>query len=564
MLTELRIRDYAVIEDLRVRLGPGLTVLTGETGAGKSIIVGALSLLLGERASQDVVRTGAERARVEAVFDLSSRPDLVERMLEAGVDVEDGLLLLVREVAVEGRNRAWINGTQATAGLVGLVGRSLVDLHGQHEHQTLLRADEQRAVLDGFAGALELLSDVEARHREVASLEAAREAAEARRRELEARADFVRFQWEEIRSAALDPEADVLLGEELLRLEHGEELLEGARGLADLLYSGDDALTDTLAGARDQLRQLGRLDPGLDGDVQAVEQAYHELVEVGRRLERYASAVELDPGRLEEVRARLDLLQRLRRKYGPELEDVVSTGQGLRRELDELEGAEEDRSALESRLEEARRALGAVAGRLTELRTEAASRLAAAVESALPPLGMPGAVFQVALEPLPRIGPAGQERIEFLASLNPGFEPRALSRIASGGELSRVMLAITSILAGVDRVPTLIFDEIDAGVGGAVALGVAERIAEVSGHHQVLVISHLPQVASRAHTHLLVEKSTGEGLTAAGLTVLEGGDRVRELARMLGGDPGSRASQEHARELLERGGEPVRSLPGGG
>ncbi len=564
MLTELRIRDYAVIEDLRVGLGPGLTVLTGETGAGKSIVVGALSLLLGERASHEVVRTGAERARVEAVFDISGRPDLEARLVEGGVEVEDGLLVLVREVAVEGRNRAWINGTQATAGLVGLVGRTLVDLHGQHEHQTLLRPDEQRGVLDGFSGALGVLAEVEARHREVAALEAAVEGAELRRRELEARADFVRFQWEEIRGGAVDLEADPLLGDELVRLEHGEELLGGARELADLLYSGDDALSDSLAGARDRLRQLGRLDPALEGDGLLLEQAFHELVEVGRRLERYASGLELDPARSEEVRARLDLLHRLRRKYGPGLEDVVATGQALREELDELEGAEEDRSALEGRLQGARTRLEEVAGKLTGLRREAATRLGSAVEAALPGLGMPGAIFQVMLESLPRIGPSGAERVEFLASLNPGFEPRPLSRIASGGELSRVMLAVTSILADVDRVPTLIFDEIDAGVGGAVAVGVAERIAEVSRHHQVLVISHLPQVASRAHTHLLVEKSSGDGLTAASLTALEGDQRVRELGRMLGGDPHSRASQEHARELLERGGEPLRTPRGGG
>lgn len=564
MLTELRIRDYAVIEDLRVGLGPGLTVLTGETGAGKSIVVGALSLLLGERASHEVVRAGADRARVEAVFDVSGRPDLEGRLVDAGVDLEDGLLVLVREVAVEGRNRAWINGTQATAGLVGLVGRSLVDLHGQHEHQTLLRPEEQRGVLDGFAGALEVLVEVGGHHRELSALEAAMEAGEARRRELEARADFVRFQWEEIRGAAVDPDADALLGDELVRLEHGEELLVGARELADLLYSGDDALSGSLAAARDRLRQLERLDPALQGDVLLLEQAYHELVEVGRRLERYASSVELDPARLEEVRSRLDLLQRLRRKYGPGLEDVVAMGRALRQELDELEGAEEDRSALEARLEGARKDLQEVARRLSMLRIDAAGRLGAAVEAALPSLGMPGAVFQVMLEPLPRIGPSGGERVEFLASLNPGFEPRPLSRIASGGELSRVMLAVTSILAGVDRVPTLIFDEIDAGVGGAVAVGVAERIAEVSGHHQVLVISHLPQVASRAHTHLLVEKSAGDGLTAASLKVLEGEDRVRELARMLGGDPESMASQHHARELLERGAGGLRGPRGGG
>jgi len=556
MLTELRIRDYAVIDDLRVELGPGLTVLTGETGAGKSIVVGALSLLLGERATQEVVRTGADRARVEAVFDISGRPELGVMVGEAGIPVEDGVLILAREVASEGRNRAWINGSPATAGLVGVVGRSLVDLHGQHEHQTLLRSDEQRAVLDGFAGALELAGEVGARHREVASLAALLEEGEARRRELEARADFIRFQWEEIRGAGVDREVDSGLQDELVRLEHGEELLAGARDLADLLYSGEEAISDGLSAARDRFRQLSRLDTTLDPEGALLDQAYHDVVEVGRRLERYAAAVELDPARLEEVRARLDLLHRLRRKYGPGLEEVEATGLALRAELDELENAGEDRSALVARVEEARGSLVAAADRLRQRRREAAGRLSRAVEDALPGLGMPGSVFRVELEPLAGIGPHGGDRVEFVASLNAGFEPRPLSRIASGGELSRVMLAVTSILAGVDRVPTLVFDEIDAGVGGTVALGVAERIAEVSDHHQVLVISHLPQVASKAKTHLLVEKIARGGVTTTALRALEGEERIRELARMLGGDPGSRVSLDHAQELLERAKRP--------
>jgi len=564
MLTELRIRDYAVIDDLRVELGPGLTVLTGETGAGKSIVVGALSLLLGERATQEVVRTGADRARVEAVFDVSGRPDLGVTLGEAGIELEDGVLILVREVAVEGRNRAWINGSPATAGLVGVVGRSLVDLHGQHEHQSLLRPEEQRLVLDGVAGGLGLAGEVGRRHGEVSSLEALLEAGEARQRELEARADFIRFQWEEIQAAGVDLKVDPGLPDELVRLEHGEELLAGARDLAELLYSGEDALSDRLSAARDRFRQISRLDPTLDAEGALLDQAYHEVVEVGRRLERYASAVELDPARLEEVRTRLDLLHRLRRKYGPGLEEVDAAGRLLRAELDELENAGEDRSALVARLEEARESLKEAAGQLREMRMEAAQRLGNAVEAALPGLGMPGSVFRVEVEPLPRIGPHGGDRVEFVASLNAGFEPRPLSRIASGGELSRVMLAVTSILADVDRVPTLVFDEIDAGVGGAVALGVADRIAEVSDHHQVLVISHLPQVASRARTHLLVEKSVGGGLTATALRRLEGEERIRELARMLGGDPGSRASLDHARELLERSGTPLRIRPGAG
>lgn len=554
MLIELRIRDYAVIDELRLELGPGLTVLTGETGAGKSIVVGALSLLLGERASAEVVRDGASRARVEAVFDVAGRPEVEDALRPLGLEAPDGLLILVREVAAEGRNRAWINGSPATAGTVGELGRLLVDLHGQHEHQTLLRPDEQRWILDAYAGASGAAEGVRRLHREATLLRQRLEELEARRRELESRADFLRFQWQEIHEAGAEPGEDQLLEEEVRRLEHAEELLQGAQEVAEGLYGGESAVSDRLAALRDGLRTLARVDPGLVADAALLEQAYHEVVEVGRRLERYAASVELDPARLEEVRARLDRLFRLKRKYGPGLEEVVATGAALREELDQLEGAGESRQQLSGELDATLERLRDGAAGLSRVRREAATRLSTEVQSLLPDLGMRGAVIQVHLDPLPDVGAGGAERVEFLASLNAGFDPRPLGRIASGGELSRVMLALKSILARVDRVPTLVFDEIDAGVGGAAAVGLAGKLREVAGHHQVLVITHLPQVASRAHRHLLVEKVPRGGLTATDLRPLEGEERVLEVARMLGGDPESRTSREHARELLAAGG----------
>lgn len=553
MLIEIRIRDYAVIDELRLELGPGLTVLTGETGAGKSIVVGALSLLLGERASADVVRDGAGRARVEAVFDVSSDPGVEELLRDSGVEAADGLLILAREVAAEGRNRAWVNGSPATAGLVGELGRRLVDLHGQHEHQALLRAEEQRWILDAYSGAAARAAEVRELHRAVRALREELETLEARRRDLEARADFLRFQWEEIRGLAPEAGEDRALEEELRRLEHGEELLRGAQEVAEGLYGGEDAVSDRLALMRDGLRGLTRVDGTLEGDAALLDEAFHQVVEVGRRLERYAASVELDPARLEEVRVRLDRLFRLKRKYGPELEDVLATAVSLRRELDQLEGAGVDRTHLETRLGETRTRLEAAAARLSELRTEGASRLAGEVEAVLPDLGMKGARVTIHLEPLPQIGAGGAEEVEFRVSLNAGFEPRPLARIASGGELSRVMLALKSILARVDRVPTLVFDEVDAGVGGEAAVGLAGKLREVSGHHQVLVITHLAQVASRGHRHLRVEKVSREGAAATALRVLDGEERVVEVARMLGGDPESPTSREHARELLAAG-----------
>jgi DNA repair protein RecN (Recombination protein N) len=550
MLIELRIRDYAVIRDLSLELGPGLNVLTGETGAGKSIIVGALSLLLGERASSDAVRTGADRAVVEAVFDLEGRDGLRGRLEDLGIPDDDGLLLLRREVQAEGRNRAWINGSPATAGTVGEFGRALVDLHGQHEHQTLLLAEAQRGILDAFAGAREVADEVAALWGELTTLTRERGVREERMRELEARADFLRFQLGEIREARPQPDEDRELQAELGRLDNAEELARDAEAVHQLLYADEGSASERLSRGRDLLRELARFDPDLEELRDRVEEAFHLVTEVGRSAGGYASGVEVDPGRTEEVRRRVDVLFRLKRKYGPELSDVLATRDRLQTELDELEGAEVAMEELDEAIRRAGEGLREACGRLSGLRSQGANRLAQGVQALLPDLGMPGGVFQVALEPLEDPGSAGAERVRFLASLNPGFEPQPLSRIASGGELSRVMLALKSILAQVDQVPSLVFDEIDAGIGGQVAVAVASQLGRVAEHHQVFVITHLPQLASRGNVHLRVEKGEEEGVAVTVVTPLEGDERVREIARMLGGDPESETSRKHARELL--------------
>ena len=551
MLIELRVRDYAVIDDLSLELGPGLSVLSGETGAGKSIIVGALSLLLGERASSDSVRVGAERARVEAVFDVSERPELLSLLTELGQEAEDGLLILRREVAAEGRNRAWMNGSPTTARVVGELGRALVDLHGQHEHQTLLRREAQRSILDAFGDAEGDAADVVEAFETLTGLETRLSELRERRRELEGRADFLRFQLAEIEEGRVEVGEDAALEDEGRLLEHSEELLREATSIHAELYGGDGAVTDRLSQLLGSLSRLKEWDPSLEGAHDALKEAYYALADVGRELGDYAGSVRHDPGRLEEVRERIDLILRLKRKYGPELTDVVETGGRLSAELDELEGSGWDEEALQRDVDEARTELTDAAERLTGKRQEAARRLETEVEALLPDLGLPGATFQVLLEALPTVGNRGAERVEFLVSVNAGFAPMPLGRVASGGELSRVMLALKAILARVDQVPTLIFDEIDAGIGGQVATLVAARLQEVARYHQVFVITHLPQLASRARSHLLVEKTEGDGLAATSVDELEGEARVREIARMLGGDPESETSRDHARELLE-------------
>jgi DNA repair protein RecN (Recombination protein N) len=553
MLSELRIRNFALIDRLTVRLGPGLNVLTGETGAGKSIIVGALSLLLGERASADVVRAGEDRATVEGVFDVAGREDVARILDERGIDPDDdGLLVLKREVAVEGRNRAWINGSPTTAAVLGELGRALVDLHGQHEHQTLLRRDEQRAILDAYAANALLLSRVRDAHGAASTLRREIAGLDARRREAAQRADFLRFQAEEIEAASLRPGEEEELEDEARRLSHSEELQALSGGLADAVSGSERALLHEVGSLRRQIDQLVRIDPAQNEVRELYESAYYSLQELGERMERYAAGIEHDPRRLDEIRRRQDLLFRLKTKYGQTLDEVLQVGTRARAELDLLENAEWELGALQKKLAAAEAGLAAAAAELTAARRAAMERLSGEVSAVLPELGMGGGVFRAERVPLAEPGPFGAEEVEFRVSLNRGFDPKPLSYVASGGEMSRIMLAIKTILARLDSVPTLVFDEVDAGIGGKVGLQVGEKMRDVAGTHQVFAITHLPQIASRAHVHLLVRKGERDGRTTTDVLPLEAGDRVHEIARMLGGDPESAVSLEHARELLER------------
>jgi len=553
MLIELRIRDFLVIEDLSVGFGPGLVALTGETGAGKSILAGALGLLLGDRASADAVRSGADRARVEGVFDLSDSASAGAHLEEAGLTSEGALLILRREVAAAGRSRAWVNGSPVTATQLSQLGAFLADLHGQHEHQRLLRRSEQRALLDAFAGAGTVGREVAKAHRAWTVAVHARDERLARLRELEGRADFLRFQIQEIDALAPDPERDGGLDSESRRLEHAEELSGQAERLGRLLYAGDKALADQVADAVRELERLARLDPDLQALLETLTSAKHGLTEVGRDLGSYASRIDHDPGRLEEVRRRLHGLSRLQRKYGGTLGDVIATRESLGAELSELENADVAVQDAEAAIAQAHQALLAAADELSRLRDRAARELSKAVQALLPELGLPGATFQILLERQPELGIGGAETVEFRATLNPGFDPTPLARAASGGELSRVMLALKAVLVDVDPVPTLVFDEVDAGVGGAVATQVAGLLARIATQRQVFVITHLAQVASRATAHYRVEKGPGgkvRGLASSHVRRLEGDERIAEVARMLGGDPESAASRAHAQELL--------------
>jgi DNA repair protein RecN (Recombination protein N) len=550
MLTELRIRNFAIIESLTLPLGPGFNVLTGETGAGKSIIVGALGLLLGERATADVVRTGSDRATVEGVFDTAGRRDVIEALDQRGIESDESLVVLKREVTAAGRTRAWVNGTTVTATILAEVGRALIDLHGQHEAQSLLNAESQRAVLDEFADATTAAAGVRNAHATLAAVR--REIADlsARRAEAERRADYLKHVTREIEEAKLKEGEDVRLEDEARRLENAEEIRESAASLSSLLEDEDAGVLPRLSQAARLLQQLQRLDPTLARVQEGFDSGFYSIESVARELAEYSRSVDLDPARLGEVRRRRDLLFRLTKKYGPSVADVIATGRDAKRELELLDTAALDLGQLQKREETAADDLRALSARLTARRRDAARTLAKEVDGVLPELGMTDGRFTAELLPLDDIGPHGAEDVEFRVALNVGHDARPLARVASGGELSRVMLALKTILARLDRIPTLVFDEVDAGIGGRVGQQVGDMLRKVASAHQVFAITHLAQIAARGHRHILVSKAARGGVTAADVRLLSDVERVPEIARMLGGDEESATSRKHAKELL--------------
>ncbi|HEV8361972.1 MAG TPA: DNA repair protein RecN [Gemmatimonadaceae bacterium] len=551
MLTELRIRDLAIIKDVKLSLAPGFNVLTGETGAGKSIIVGALGLLLGERASADLVRSGATRARVEAAFDVGRSRGLIATLDARGIEPEEGTVILSREVVsgAGGRSRAWINGSPVTTTVLGEVARALVNLHGQHESQTLLEARVQRDLLDAFGNAVNDAEHVRTTFAALESLRQEIETLETRRRDAERRADYLRHVADEIEAARLVPGESETLDEQARRLTHVEELRRHIAATIGAL-DGPDAALARLAQARRDLNAAGRLDGSLGSIQEQLDAATYAIDELRRELEHYDAGITADPDRLREVEQRRDVIFRLARKYGPTVEQVLATGSEARAELALVDTAHLDLAELRGREQEVERDLATAAAVLSAKRQESAKRLATAVDAQLPGLGMADGRFSVQLVRRQAVAADGAEDVVFQVALNVGHDARPLARVASGGELSRVMLALTTILARLGSVPTLVFDEVDSGIGGRVALQVGDTLRGVASQHQVLAITHLPQIASRAHHHIVVEKGAQAGTTTADVRVVADDERVAELARMLGGDADRDVSRAHARELL--------------
>lgn len=531
-LLSLRVRDLATVADVTLELAGGLNVLTGETGAGKSMLVDAIALLLGDRADRAAVRPGAGKATIEGVFD--AVPSATRQALEtAGLDAEESLILR-REVTSEGRSRAWINGSPATIGALARLGESLVDLHGQHQTVQLLEPATQRDLLDAFGDSLPVARAVATAFAELQLLRHQADVLAARRDEALRRADWLRHVITDIDTVKPRPEEEIALDREVRRLGHASTLGEHARELHDALDGEEVSARAAIGRAERALNALERLDGTVTPWRELLDAAYAQLDELARVADRYANDLTEDPGRLDALEQRRNALDALRQKHGPSLEAVLATRDAARAELELLDTAAFDLRTFATRIVAAESALTQLGAALTLRRQQAGEQLAREVSRLLPRLGLAGGELSVALDPLESVGSSGAEQVTLMIRLNRGMAAQPLARVASGGELSRLMLALKVVLARHDAVPTLVFDEIDQGIGGEVGARVGEALSQIAADHQVLVITHLPQIAARADHHLRVAKATRSGIATSDVTTLHGEDRVLELARMLG------------------------------
>jgi DNA repair protein RecN (Recombination protein N) len=552
MLQELVVENYAVVERLRIHFHSGLNLLTGETGSGKSIVVDALGLLLGARASAEMVRTGETRARVAGIFDVRDHT-AIRRLLEpAGLEIEDGELLVEREILAGGKSRAYVGSRPVAVSLLKDLAPHLGDIHGQHDQQLLFVADAQRAMLDAFADNREPLERAAALYRQWRATAAELEELERNEQEKLRLLDLWSFQRKEIESAALASEEDAALENERRVLQNVQRLEEAATTAYSAVYDApESALSLTRTAAR-RVDELCRIDSSLEVLREHLKAADLSLQEVSYTLRDYLSRLEANPGRLEEVETRLAAIDKLKRKYGQSIGDVLGFLEEVRRQIAAVEHAGE-------RMEELRREQKRVAGEFEKLAADLTARRAAAarklekkVEVELAALAMAGTVFRVAINPAPWSAD-GADRVDFLVSPNLGEEPRPLEKVASGGEISRLALALKTCLAAPRNGPprTLVFDEVDTGVGGGAAEGVGRRLKKLAVNNQVLCVTHLPQIASFADHHYLVEKRESKGRTEATVEELDGPARTREVGRMLSGQKLTPEALKHAEQLIK-------------
>ncbi|MDB4868191.1 MAG: recN [Cohnella sp.] len=552
MLRELTIRNLAVIEKVSVSFHQGFHVLTGETGAGKSIVIDALALAAGGRGSSEMIRHGSDRADLEALFDLPAGHPVWETLEKIGIEADSHESLLIRrEIQAQGKSTARINGQNVTLSMLREVGEHLVNLHGQHEHQSLLRTDRHLEWLDQFAGDSMIKDKAEYRElfRQYQNVLSERRELEDKSRQGIQMLDLYRFQVEEIENARLKPGEDESLEDERRKLMHAEKLADAVSEAYDLLY-GSKGLT-ALSKALSRLKDIVKVDPAtLEPLVEQLQSSYYAAEDASFQLRDYQENIEFNPQRLAQLEQRLDVLFGLKRKYGETVEEILEYQQKIRSETERLQNRDERLRDLEAKEQSLLDELKARAERLASIRRDAAKVLARAIVQELDDLQMTRSVFEVKLETGP-LTASGADSAEFLLSTNPGEPPKPLAKIASGGEMSRVMLALKAIFARIDQVPVLVFDEVDTGVSGRAAQAVADKLSKLSRHCQVFAITHLPQVACMAdHQYEISKTVNGEGRTLTSVQELQGELRVEELARLLGGVEVTEKTRHHAQEML--------------
>ncbi|HWV44950.1 MAG TPA: DNA repair protein RecN [Nitrospira sp.] len=554
MLTELRITNFAVIERLSLTIDSGFTVLTGETGTGKSLLIDAVALLMGGRASSDQIRFGEDEAQLEASFEIPLTHPLLQRLRDGEIlGPQDSQLIIRRIIARSGRNRVYLNGVLSPVHVLEEFAGTLIDIHGQHDQQSLLSNSAQLEVLDAFGRLLELRSQYRSTHRDWVRFREERAALAARLQQGARQEDLLRFQRQEL------DEAGCRIGEEEL-LQAERRRLGSSRRLAELVAEAQERIQDdthgilaNLVSTERVLGELSQIDAEMQDTVRFVSEAKVLLKEVADSLRGYAEGLDADPMRLSVIDDRLTVIQKMKKKYGGTIEAVLETHNRVKHELEQLRGADGELDRYDRLIEEQQRNVSALARTLSEKRADAAQQLTKLAGKELNALKMGSVRFLVQVLPSGPdeiYGPDGADRVEFLLSANAGEPLKPMPRVASGGELSRVMLALKSVLADVDHVPVLIFDEIDTGVGGAVAATIGKRLRELGRYHQVLCITHLPQVASQAQHHFSVEKSEVKGRTMATVRSLTGMSREGEIARMLGGERITQKTRSAAAELI--------------
>jgi DNA repair protein RecN (Recombination protein N) len=552
MLASLRIRNLALVEDLEWTLGPGFTAITGETGSGKSIIIGALKLLLGERADKSLIRSGADACTVEAVFQMDEAVALSAmdaRLEENGVErCQDGALILKRSFTAAGANRQFANASPTTLAVLKALGDLLVDLHGPHDHQSLLSNEKQLDLLDAYAGAGSLRAAFGSQYTALNGLLASHAELSASEASLEREIDLLRHQVAEITAARLEPGEEAATLARYTVASNSRRLIELSTTILQRVSEADDSLLSGMAEVQRHFRELEKLDPAAASLAFSHANAVIELEEAARALQHYMDTLEIDPEQLANLEDRVSLFESLKRKYGSTIEEVIAFGEEAAERLRKIESRGEELARLDHAIAGARDTLAALGAKLTKLRTGAAPRLAADIQSQLHDLGFKKSEFAIALRHAEKPTAFGMESAEFVFAPNPGEPAKPLKLIASSGEISRVMLAVKSSLAAQDRIPLLVFDEIDANVGGEIAHAVGAKMRSLGAAHQVLCITHLPQVAAAATAQYVVAKQYTGDRTISHLAEVKGKPRVEEIARMLGGR--SDSALAHARTLL--------------